>query len=305
MKPTLMILAAGLGSRYQGLKQIDPVGPHGEYLLDYAVFDAIRAGFGKVVFLITPEIDEAFKATISPRYEKQIELGYAYQTLDALPEGYQTPKNRSKPWGTGHAILCAKRVITTPFAVINADDFYGLQSFKMMATALKTMAPTAKEWCMMGFHLKNTLSNHGKVSRGVCQAKDNYLGSVVEHEKIERMGDHICYLDANNTLHSLLGESIVSMNFWGFAPQSFFPLLEASFIDFLKEHQASGELPLKTEFYIPSAVDHAIQQHQVRVKVLETSESWFGLTFPEDKSKVQQKILEKIKAQHYPACLFK
>ena len=300
MHPTLVILAAGMGSRYGDLKQTDPIGPNQETLLDYAVYDAIQAGFGKVVFLIKQSIEEAFKQSIGARYQNKIEIDYAFQELESLPLGYTVPENRIKPWGTGHAILCTREVVKEPFAVINADDFYGTASFEIMSQALSQIRVDSKEFYMVGFQLSNTLSEHGQVSRGICTVENGYLMSVVEREKIERKNGQICYTDTMGVDHSLEPSATASMNFWGFSPLVVFPYLEAGFGRFLDQQFSQNN----AEYYIPSAVDHAIKTQVATMKVLPTSECWFGLTFPQDKAIVQQNILKKIEAGIYSANLF-
>ncbi len=300
MRPTLVILAGGIGSRYGGLKQLDPIGPHQEILLDYAVYDAIQAGFGKVVFLINQAIAESFKKTIGTRYQNQIEVNYAFQELEFLPPGYTVPEDRVKPWGTGHAILCTRAVVNEPFAVINADDFYGTASFQMMGETLSQMSVNSKEFYMIGFELNKTLSAYGQISRGICTVENEYLKSVVEREKIERKHGQIFYLDAEGIAHRLDPSAVVSMTFWGFSPQVVFPYLEAGFRQFLDEYSSQ----INAEYYTPNAIDHAIKTQVATVKVLPTPESWFGLTFPQDKATVQQNILKKIEANLYSERLF-
>ncbi len=300
MNPTLLILAAGMGSRYSGLKQIDPIGPNDEFLLDYAVYDAIRAGFGKVVFVITKGMEREFKEKVSSRYTSHILVDYAYQELDAVPMGCSVPDSRLKPWGTGHAVLVAREIIKEPFAVINADDFYGLESYKILSSALKEITSDSKELLMVGFHVENALSRHGKVSRGVCTLDGEHLVSVIEREEIENNNGAIVFTDKNNESGTLPADTLVSMNLWGFAPDTIFPILEQQFAEFVATQVSLAG----AEFYLPAAVNYAIKTGMVSVKVLETSEAWFGLTYPEDKIVVQENILKMIRQGIYPRRLF-
>jgi len=300
MKPSLLILAAGLGSRYGGLKQIDSVGPCGEYLLDYAIFDARKAGFGKIVFLITKAMETEFKAIISSRYSGHIPIEYAFQELDKLPPGYSVPQSRVKPWGTAHAIMVSEEVILEPFTVINADDYYGPASYAMMCEALKNMNNSAKEFCMVGFRADKTLSAYGKVSRGVCAIAGGYLHSIVEREDLQLVDNRIVYKNRDGSSGDIEPHTIVSMNFWGFTPQTLFSTLKEQFNDFLR---ANIDNP-KAEFYIPSAVDYAIRTNKATVKVLESAEAWFGMTYKQDKPIVIDNIRKKIELGVYPERLF-
>lgn len=300
MKPTLLILAAGMGSRYSGLKQVDPVGPHGEFLLDYAIYDAVKAGFGKVVFVITKKMEVEFKKLVSSRYVDVIKVDYAFQELGKVPSGFVVPDSRIKPWGTGHAVLVAKDVINEPFAVANSDDYYGPTSYITMCNALKEMKNDSKEFIMVGFEVEKTLSSHGKVSRAVCSVLDSYLVSIIEREEIQEINGRVVYKERNNTYKGIEPGSLVSLNFWGFSPYALFPILEEQFEVFIKEHINSP----KAEFYIPFAVDYAIKTQKAKVKVLKSAETWFGLTYTEDKAKVQENIRRKIKENIYPDNLF-
>ena len=294
MKPTLVLLAAGMGSRYGGLKQLDQVGPHGETLMDYSVFDALRAGFGKVVFVIRHDIEEEFKRVIGSRYAHLVDVDYAYQALDDLPAGFTVPEGRQKPWGTGQAVYAAREVVKTPFAVINADD-----GFVKLASGLSGKA--ADEFCMCGFFLKNTLSENGSVSRGICTVDGNGdLADVVEHTKIERREDgRIISTLPDGSETEFTGDEIVSMNMWGFQP-SLFEHLEELFTGFLKEH--GGEL--KSEFYIPFVADALIKRGRAKVRMLTSADSWFGVTYREDKPLVQQGLAALTAAGKYPENLF-
>jgi dTDP-glucose pyrophosphorylase len=301
MKPTLLVLAAGMGSRYGGLKQLDQVGPSGETIIDYSIFDAIRAGFGKVVFIIRRDIEKAFKEAIGSRYEGKIKVDYAFQQLDALPEGFSVPEGREKPWGTGHAVFCAKDLINEPFAVINGDDFYGRDGFKLLADYLYNAEDGEKaDFSMCGFIMRNTLSDNGSVSRGVCEVNsDGNLSQVVEHTKIERNGKAAKSFIEDGTVIDFTGDEIVSMNMWGFTP-SLFGYMENMFIDFLKERGNE----MKSEFFIPLVADTLIKQGKADVKVMTSKDEWFGITYREDKPAVVASIKELVEQAIYPEKLF-
>jgi len=299
MKPTLLVLAAGMGSRYGGLKQLDQVGPSGETIIDYSIYDAIRAGFGKLVFIIRKDIEEPFKATIGKRYEGKIAIEYAFQELNKLPSGFSVPPQRQKPWGTGHAVLCARDVIREPFAVINADDFYGANGYRLLADCLSQAKDTDKaNYCMCGFILRNTLSDNGTVSRGICKTENGYLASVTETTKIERKGNAARNIEEGAEC-DLTGDEIVSMNMWGFTP-SLFVHLERLFIEFLK---ANGQKE-KSEFYIPTVADTLIKEGKAEVKVMKSQDSWFGITYREDKDIVVNSIRALVAKGVYPNKLF-
>lgn len=300
MKPTLLVLAAGMGSRYGGLKQLDPVGPSGETIIDYSIFDAIRAGFGKVVFIIRKDIEEAFKAALGSRYTGSIEIDYVYQELDILPEGFSVPEGRVKPWGTGHAMLMAKDAIKEPFAVINADDFYGRHGYRLLCEYLSCAKDgELADFCMCGFVLRRTLSENGTVSRGVCSIDaDGFLKSVEELTKIEKNGNAACNIDPGNE-RELTADEIVSMNMWGFTP-SIFSYLEGMFKEFLEKHGQEE----KSEFFIPFAVDALIKSGKARVKVMESPDSWFGITYKADKETVVNSIRALVDDGKYPEKLF-
>ena len=298
-KPTLLVLAAGMGSRYGGLKQLDPVGPLGEIIIDYSVFDAIRAGFGKIVFLIRRDIEEAFKDFVEGRYGDGVEIGYAYQGVDDLPEGFSAPSERTKPWGTGHAVLMARDEIPGAFAVINADDFYGRSGFALLAEHL-TSPEAAGESALVGFELLKTLSENGSVSRGVCSVDSSgYLLDVAECTKIEKVGDAIVNTAEGEHYSGFTGDELVSMNMWGF-PLSVFDELERRFVAFL---EGNSDNP-RSEFYIPFAVDGMIKDGVAKVKVLPSHDQWFGVTYREDKPVVESGIRELVDAGEYPAPLF-
>ena len=299
-KPTLLILAAGMGSRYGGLKQLDPMGPHGETVLDYSVHDAIQAGFGKVVFVIRREIEEAFRKTVGHRYENQVELDYAFQQLEDLPEGYKVPDGRAKPWGTAHALRAARHCVTGSFAVINADDFYGADAYRGMASFFaKCQADQQAPLAMVGYALANTLSEHGPVNRGICRAADGKLQSIEEITDIER-DRHGTILGSNRDGKEirLEPEAPVSMNFWGFSDLIFQPL-ERHFANFLK-YEAHV---LNAEFYIPTFIDQMISREDAECDLLQTNGNWFGVTYPGDKPFVQQHIRELIHNGDYPTPL--
>lgn len=301
MVPTLLVLAAGIGSRYGGLKQIDPVGPNGETIIDYSIYDAIRAGFGRLVFVIRHEIETDFKELIGKKFEGRLAVDYVYQELDMLPDNFTLPSQRVKPWGTGHAILVAAGAIHEPFAVINGDDFYGATSFQRLSDYLQiTRDHDLANYAMVGFVLRNTLSEFGSVARGVCQVDEqNFLQHVVELTKIEKEGDRAKYTDAAGQIRPLTGNETVSMNMWGFTP-SIFDHLRRQFIDFLRAHQDEA----KAEFFIPTVVNTLVSQGQARVKVLSSQDSWFGITYQEDKPYVTRSIRHLINQGVYPEKLW-
>ena len=296
-KPTLLVLAAGMGSRYGGLKQIDPVGPAGETIIDYSIFDALRAGFGKLVFVIRKDIEQPFREIIGARFEKRIAVEYAYQELDKLPAGYSLPAGRTKPWGTTHAILMAEQAVKEPFAAINADDFYGRHAYKVLAQHLTS---GTSDFAMVGFTLKNTLSDHGSVARGVSRVDaSNYLTHIVEMMKIERDGSGAKNTEPDGKVIKLTGDEAVSMNFWGFTP-ALFPQLKVEFEKFLKK--AGGEQ--KSECYIPATVGELVTSGQAKVKVLRSPDSWFGVTYREDRPVVVESIRKLIAKGEYPEKLW-
>ena len=296
MEKTLVLLAAGMGSRYGGLKQLDQLGPHGETLMDYSIFDALRAGFSKIVFIIRHDIENEFKKVIGSRYENAADIAYAFQSLEDLPQGFSVPEGRTKPWGTGQAVYAAREIVKTPFAVINADDFYGADGYRKLAMGLES-----KDSCMCGFFLRNTLSENGSVSRGICALNaDGSLKEVVEHTKIERIDGKIISTLENGEKVEFTGNEIVSMNMWGFQP-SLFRDLEPLFTDFLK--QRGGEL--KSEFYIPSVADALIKTGRCKLNVLTSADSWFGVTYKEDKPVVQNGLKKLVDAGIYPENLFR
>jgi dTDP-glucose pyrophosphorylase len=302
MKPTLLILAAGMGSRYGGLKQLDAMGPSGEVVLDYSVFDAIRAGFGKVVFVIRREFEEQFRTQIGAKFAERITVEYAFQDLNDLPEGFSLPEGRTKPWGTAHALLSAEKVVHEPFLMINADDFYGRDAFAKIAADL--MTPRADDgkshYSMVGFYLKNTLSDHGYVSRGVCdRGSDGMLKTVLEMTKIYRTPTGAENREVEGAYVPLTGDEVVSMNFFGFTPDVF-GHLRAAFVAFLQERGQD----LKAECYVPASIDALIQAGKADVRVLESNDSWFGVTYPEDKADVVASIRALVDQGAYPHSLW-
>ena len=290
---TLLVMAAGMGSRYGGLKQLDAVGPSGETIIDFSVYDAIRAGYNKAVFIIREDFEKQFKEKISNKYQDKIEVEIVYQDLHDLPNSFSCPKDRSKPWGTGQAILAARNVISEPFAAINGDDFYGRESFKIISDHYSSVN---SGFAMAAFQLDKTLSDYGSVSRGICEQNLNQLVTVVETHGIKKSsaGDIECDRDI-----SLLGNELVSMNMWGFMP-SIFDHLEKMFNEFLDENISD----LKSEFLIPSVVNDLIEKNIEKVQVLKTKSTWFGVTYIEDKPFVKNQIKELIQTGIYPEKLF-
>ncbi len=299
MKPTLFILAAGMGSRYGGLKQLDGLGPNGETIMDYSVFDALRAGFGKIVFVIRKDFEEDFKQKVLSKYEDKIPCEVCFQAIDKVPTGCTYNPERQKPWGTNHAVLMGKDCIQEPFAVINADDFYGQDSFRVLAQFLSSVAGTEGQYCMVGYRVCNTLSENGSVSRGVCATDENgYLTDVVERTKIVPKDGKIVFIEADEETE-LLPNTPVSMNMWGFTPE-YFQYSEEAFIQFL----AQNGQELKSEFYIPTVVNQLISTGKATCKVLDTTSKWFGVTYAEDRPQVVDKINQLIQAGEYPDKLF-
>ncbi len=297
---SLLVLAAGIGRRYKGLKQIDPVGPTGETILEYSLYDALRAGFSRVVFVIRRQIEEAFRRSVGEYWESRVPVAYVYQEIEeALPAGFAVPPRRQKPWGTAHAVLVGRKAIDTPFAVINADDFYGPGAYREIGARLRQDPPPAPgdEYCFVGYRLTNTLSEFGSVSRGVCSLDSSgFLAEVVERLKIEKQGDGGRMMDADGRWISLPGETIVSMNLWGFTP-TVFAHLERGFAEFLGR---SGTAESEAEYFIPFAVNGLVKSGKIRVKYLPTAEQWFGVTYPEDLPRVRSRIRELIDRGVYP-----
>ena len=292
--PTLAVLAAGIGSRYGGLKQIEPVGPSGEIVIDYSVFDAIAAGFGKLLFVIRRDIEDTFRSVIEPHFAGRIAIEYAYQELDDVPAGFAAPSGRTKPWGTGHAVYACRHACREPFAVINADDFYGRASFQLLADALRKLPPKGSRHCLVAFTLRNTLSDHGPVSRGVCHAgKDGLLQTVVEHHKVEQKGATVHGLRDSKPV-TLTGEEPVSMNLWGFAP-TIFEHLDREFRKFLPTAMDNAG----AEFQLPTVVDTLIRGGRAEVEVIRSGERWLGVTYPEDKARVVSGIRDLVRTGAY------
>ena len=304
MKPTLVVLAAGMGSRYGGLKQVDPVGPSGEAILDYSVFDAHRAGFGKVVFIIRRDIEEVFRAQIGSKYEGLLPVDYAFQDIADLPSPYTVPAGRSKPWGTAHAIRAARDVVHEPFAAINADDFYGRDAFQRLGAFLEAPAEAAEgsplRFAMVGYKLSLTLSEHGSVARGICSLDAaGRLSKVVEHVKLVKTPEGAHDEDPAAEIRDFSGDERVSMNLWGFTP-ALFDALEARFPAWL----AANAQREKSEWYIPFVVNEMVHEGAATVDVLPTESSWFGVTYREDKPFVTAEIRKLVDAGEYPISLF-
>lgn len=299
MKPTLFVLAAGMGSRYGGLKQLDGVGPSGETIMDYSIYDAVNAGFGKLVFVIRKSFEEDFKEKIVKKYASKIPVELVFQALDDLPEGFSVPEGREKPWGTNHAVMMGKSVINEPFAVINADDFYGRESFKVLADFLSAQEGE-NNYCMVGYRVGNTLSESGTVARGVCEtdANDNLTG-VVERTQVKRIDGDVKYLDENNEWVAIPDNTPVSMNMWGFTPD-YFKHSDVAFIDFLKANASN----LKAEYFIPLVVNDLIVNNTATVKVLDTPSKWFGVTYAQDRPDVVAKLQKLVDDNVYPSPLW-
>lgn len=299
MKPTLLILAAGMGSRYGGLKQIEPFGPNGEAIIDYTIYDAIKAGFGKIVFVIRKSFAQEFKAKFEEKLQGKIEVDYVFQELDMLPEGYELPKERVKPWGTAHAILVAKDAVKEPFCALNADDFYGFNAFKTMANFLSTERKES-DYAMVGYQLDKTLSDYGSVSRGICEVDDaNNLKKIVENKKIVKEDGKIITIDDEGNRKELTGKESTSMNIWGFQPSAF-AKIEKLFTGFLDEHINTP----KSEMFIPNVVFDFIKAGEATVEVLKADSPWFGVTYKEDRPIVIEKINNLIQKGEYPEKLF-
>ncbi len=303
-KPVLVVMAAGMGSRYGGMKQIDPVGPNGQVIVDYSLYDARRAGFETVVFVIKHEIEETFKAAIGDRVAKVMKVKYAFQQLDELPAGFAIPEGRVKPWGTCHAVLAAKDLIDGPFAVINADDYYGPEAFKVIYDYLSTHADgTVYDYCMVSYLLKNTVSENGSVARGVCALnEDSTLHSVTERTRIETYEGGIHYTeDGGESWTDLSGDAPVSMNLWGFG-ESFLDEAERRFTGWLTEHLDQN--PLKCEYFLPLVVSELIDEGKAAVKILHSRDKWYGVTYREDKPTVVAAIAQKTQDGLYPEDLW-
>jgi MobA-like NTP transferase domain len=300
-KLTLLVLAAGMGSRYGGLKQLDPMGPSGETLLDYSVFDALRAGFERVVFIIRRDIEAEFREKIGSRYKGNIAVDYVFQQLEFLPKGFSVPAERKKPWGTAHAVWCAREALAEPFAAINADDFYGRETYEVVGKFLRAAAPDSPHFAMAGYRLDHTLSEHGSVARGVCQVDANRrLITIDECTGIERAGNEIQQKEADGSVRKFAGDEPVSMNFWGLTP-AIFPLIEQRLISFLSTSSSDP----KAECYIPVAIGELIARGQATLEVLPTDADWFGVTYREDKPQVMQALKRLHSEGAYPTPLSK
>jgi dTDP-glucose pyrophosphorylase len=300
MEPTLLVLAAGLGTRYGGLKQLDAVGPNGETIIDYALYDAMQAGFGKVVFVIRHYFEDAFREKVTSKFDSFVKTEYAYQELDACVGDFDLGADREKPWGTGHALLVARDAVDGPFAVINADDYYGPSSFGTILRFISTADASSNNYAMVGYTLRNTLSDYGAVSRGVCECDEEmFLRNIVERKKIDKYADGARYFDGGGTEHLLTGDEIVSMNLWGFR-LSVFDHLQSSFDRFLREkgHQDGSEL------LIPSVTDDLIRSGKATVKVLRTDDSWFGITYRQDNAIAVECVRKLINRGVYPERLW-
>jgi dTDP-glucose pyrophosphorylase len=301
MKPTLLVLAAGMGSRYGGMKQTDSFGPSGETITDYSIYDAIRAGFGRVVFVISPKMAEEFKGSYLSKFPESLHVDYVIQSIESLPEGMKVPEDRVKPWGTAHAVLMAKDVISEPFAVINADDFYGKKSYEIMYDFLsRTTEEVPGQYCMVGFKLSKTVSKHGSVARGICNVNEHgFLTEIVERTRILIRDDEIVYEDEAGNVHPIQPDETVSMNLFGFTPD-FFGHIEQHFKEFISENINNP----KAELFIPLVVDNLINNGLAQMSVLQTPESWFGVTYQEDKPHVLQMIRDLVDRGLYPKKLW-
>ena len=304
MKPTLFLLAAGMGSRYGGLKQLDTLGPQGQSIMDYSIYDAIQAGFGKIVWVIRRDFEQQFREQILAKYEGHVPCELCFQALDALPEGFTVPEGREKPWGTNHAVMMGKDVINEPFAVLNCDDFYDRDAFQVMAKFLTSLPEGSKgKYAMVGFRVDNTLSESGTVSRGICEMdpETHLLTGVVERTKIERHNGVVEYLDEDGKWVAIPDTAPTSMNFWGFTPD-YFQYSEDFFKVFLSDPK--NQTNLKSEFFIPLMVDTLIKEGKATCEVLDTTSKWFGVTYPEDRPETVAKLAALHEAGQYPDQMF-
>jgi dTDP-glucose pyrophosphorylase len=301
MAPTLLIMAAGVGSRYGGIKQLDGFGPSGEKIIDYTIHDAILSGFGTIVFVIRKDIEADFTALVTDRWKGRIAIEFAYQEMNRVPAGFQAPSERTKPWGTGHAILMGKDIVKAPFSVVNADDFYGRPGLEAVCDYLAGIRdPEKADYCLVGYRLRQTLSEHGSVARGLCEVDaGGYLVRLTETTGIRRDGGVIAHPDASGTMRPLAEDTLVSMNLWGFMP-SYFTHLEEDFSRFLTER---GRDP-KAEFYLTDVVDRCIRSGIEKVRVLSTDARWFGVTYREDRPMVERSIRELVERGEYPRDLW-
>ena len=304
MKPTLLLLAAGMGSRYGGLKQLDGLGPNGETIMDYSIYDAIQAGFGKIVFVIRKSFEEDFRKKVLSKYEGHIPAELCFQALDDLPEGFKVPEGREKPWGTNHAVLMARNVIHEPFCVVNCDDFYNRDAFMVIGKFLSELPEGSKnKYAMVGFRVGNTLSENGSVARGICSKDENgHLTTVVERTEIERVNGVVCYKDEKGEWVPVGGDNTpVSMNMWGFTPD-YFKYSEEYFKEFLSDPKNMTNL--KAEFFIPLMVNKLINEKTATVTVLDTTSKWFGVTYQADRPSVVARIQKLVDEGVYPNKLF-
>ena len=299
-EPTLVIMAAGMGSRFGGLKQITAVDDNGHAIIDFSLFDAKRAGFKKIVFIIKHEIEESFKAAVGNRMEKYFDVKYVFQQLDCLPEGYAVPEGREKPWGTGHAVACCKDVVDGPFAVINADDFYGPGAYKAIYDYLKEDRP-ASEYAMVGYRLRNTVTENGHVSRGICEVKNGYLSGITERTHIEKRGNDAAFTEDGENFTDISGDAIVSMNFWGFSTQMLTEL-NARFAKFLDKNLPVN--PLKCEYFLPFIANEQLEEGLCTVEILNCNETWYGMTYREDLDSVKSAIAKMKENGIYPNMLW-
>lgn len=302
-KAALVVMAAGMGSRYGGLKQIDPVGPNGEIILDYSVYDAVKAGFDKIVFVIKHEIEEDFKQVMAGKFEGIVDVEYAFQDINNLPDGFTVPEGRVKPWGTGHAVLSCKDIVDGPFAVINADDFYGRETFKLIYDELTAEKQDNGKYhyCMVGFKIENTLTENGTVARGVCEADgDGYLTGIVERTKIAKNDGRIMFTEDGEAWTEIAEGTTVSMNCWGFSPD-ILDELESRFASFL---ESSKDNMLKCEYFLPFVVDDILKEGKADVRVLSTNEKWYGVTYKEDREAVVNALKAKVLSGEYPEKLW-
>lgn len=299
-EPTLVIMAAGMGSRFGGLKQITAVDDKGHAIIDFSLFDAKRAGFKKVVFIIKHEIEESFKAAVGKRMEKYFDVKYVFQQLDCLPDGYSVPEGREKPWGTGHAVACCKGAIDGPFAVINADDFYGPGAYKAIYDYLKEDRPKS-EYAMVGYRLRNTVTENGHVSRGICESRDGYLTGITERTHIEKRGDDAAYTEDGVNFVDISGDAVVSMNFWGFSTQML-DELNARFAKFLDKNLPVN--PLKCEYFLPFIANEQLDEGLCTVELLNCNETWYGMTYREDLDSVKAAIAKMKENGIYPEMLW-
>lgn len=301
MKSTALVLAAGLGTRYGGLKQIDAVGPYGQTLIDYCVYDALRAGFDSVIFVIRHYFEDAFREQVSSKFDHLVETAYAYQEIDAGLGGFAPPPGREKPWGTGHAVLISRELIRDPFVVMNADDYYGADALKAIFSFLKADHLSHNDYAMVGYILGNTLSEYGAVSRGICECDaEMFLRRIIERRNVERTTAGARYVDAEGTAHTLTGDEIVSMNLWGFQP-SIFDHIQVIFDRFLRDHADSTSC----ELFIPSVVDELLESGEATVKVLKTNDPWFGVTYRQDRTAATQCIRKLTDEGLYPEKLWR